>query len=1116
MSNQFITNQERLLSDVINNILPSAANLDFLVGYFYFSGFKEIYKNLSGKHVRILVGLDVEKDIVNAVRECEVITERNISRGRIRDNHNKSFIKLYNETDFFDSEENQAAFRIFLEKIKAGALEIRKTLEHNHAKLYIFENKPEFSQNGEFPGTVITGSSNLSRSGLRDRHEINVVFRDEHFKEAHDLFNELWGKAVTIADKNNFEIFHKEVVEKIWFEKLPTPYLMYIRVLDEYFSLKAKGEIISPKNIAPGVLDLKYQIDAVKQGLAVIKKHNGVIIADVVGLGKSIIASAIAYNLKMKAIVIAPPHLCDQWTDYSYDFDLTARIYSSGSIEKALEEDDDEEKVIIIDEAHKYRNENTDDYGNLHKLCQGRKIILLTATPFNNRPQDIFSMIRLFQIPAKSTIRTVDNLSYRFQELIREYKKIEKAQKEKSKTGAEIKTEVNAVARKIRDILSPVVIRRSRLDLEEIQEYKKDLALQKISFPEVQPPKLATYNLGLLSSLYLWTLEEISPAVDAVSGSEAVPDEVRGTCGRTALRPTPDEPEARCSGPGGAVPENGGGFQGVRYNPAQYLKKEHKPAYAEEFTGLKGEEAIGMLEQGQANLAIFMRRLLVRRFESSIYSFRRSLEFIIKSSEKIKNYYDKLGKVPVYKKGDLPDVETLLDSTGDELVNIDEVLAKQLERGLHWIEKEKLEEKFITELEKDIKLLKAVRKAWSPDAVKSDPKVADFKAILKARLKENPKRKIIVFTEFADTAAYLGEALKTGFRAFKYSSADSSKENKKIIRKNFDAGCAAEKQENNFDILVATDAMSEGINLHRAGIVFNYDMPYNPTRVIQRVGRINRVNKKVFDKLYIYNYFPTATGEDETRTKEISTLKIAMIHALMGEDTKYLTKDEDLKSFYKEQYEKFIKNDELSWDVEYRNLLTSLKSGRPELIAQADNIPPRTKIRRTVSKGKNGVLVFAQKGGEFTFSFGPDPRESRSMSPEDALKLFEAKPEEKPQPLSKAFEPIYKNIKQNLFAGKTQVPFDKGKRDAAEKVRALKDKLPARRDYLEDLLTVIEKLDSLPARYLKFIRSISEKKLDADMAELVKQVPHKYLTGLLNQADKIDEGEEILILAEEF
>ncbi|KAF0127737.1 MAG: helicase domain protein [Elusimicrobia bacterium] len=1090
MSHQFITNQERLLSDVINNILPSAARLYFLVGYFYFSGFKEIYKNLDGRHVRILVGLDAEKDIINAVRECETLTGRNISRGRIRDNHNKWFVKLYNETDFFDSGESQEAFRTFLEKIKTGSLEIRKTLEPNHAKLYIFENKPEFSQKGDFPGTVITGSSNLSRAGLRDRHEINVVFRDEHFKEAKELFEALWKTAVTIADKNNFEFFRKEVIEKIWFGKLPTPYLMYIRVLDEYFSIKARGEIELPADITRNkFLNLKYQTDAVKQGLEIIKKHNGVIIADVVGLGKSIIASAITYNLKTKAIVIAPPHLCDQWdSDYRYMFNLNARVYSSGSIEKALEEDDGGEKVIIVDEAHKYRNENTDDYANLHKLCQGKKVILLTATPFNNRPQDIFAMIRLFQIPARSTIRTVDNLSCRFQELIREYKKIEKAQKEKSKTALEIKAEVNAVARKIRDILSPIVIRRSRIDLQEIEEYKTDLALQKISFPEVKPPELATYNLGSLSALYRRTLEEISPD----SGK--------------------------------------GGFQGVRYNPAHYLKKEHKLEYAEEFTGLKGAEAIGLLEQGQANLAIFMRRLLVRRFESSIHSFRRSLGFIIHSSEKVKEYYDKLGKVPVYKKGDLPAVETLIDSTGDELENIDELLAGHLERGLHFIEKEKLEDKFIKELEKDIKLLKDVRKDWS--AVKNDPKVDDFKAILKTRLKENSRRKIIVFTEFADTAAYLGEAVKGDFRVFKYSSSDAGKENKKTIRKNFDAGYPAEKQMDDFDILIATDAMSEGINLHRAGIVFNYDIPYNPTRVIQRVGRINRVNKKVFDKLYIYNYFPTATGEDETRTKEISTLKIAMIHALMGEDTRYLTRDEDLKSFYKEQYDKFIKDDERSWDVDYRNLLASLRSGRPELITQAENIPPRTKIRRTVSKGnacasavtrasghqtaRTGVLVFAQKGGEFTFSFGPSAQEAGPMSPEEALKLFEAEAEEKPQPLSKAFEPIYKNIKKNLFAGKSQVPFDKGKRDATDKLRALKESLPVHRDYLEDLLTVIEKLDSLPAHYLKFIRAISEKKLDADVAELLRQVPHKYLAGLLNQANSVDEGEELLILAEEF
>ena len=101
-----------------------------------------------------------------------------------------------------------------------------------------------------------------------------------------------------------------------------------------------------------------------------------------------------------------------------YNFDFNAKVYGSGSIEKALEEEtDDEEKLIIVDEAHKYRNEKTKDYANLHRLCQGNKVILLTATPYNNAPKDIFSMIKLFQIPAKSTIRTVSNLSYSFRKI---------------------------------------------------------------------------------------------------------------------------------------------------------------------------------------------------------------------------------------------------------------------------------------------------------------------------------------------------------------------------------------------------------------------------------------------------------------------------------------------------------------------------------------------------------------------------------------------------------------------------------------------------------------------------------------------------------------------------
>src|SRR4030042_6754903 len=114
MTTQFITNQEKLLSDVINNILPSAKNLYFLVGYFYFSGFQEIYEKVVDKNVKVLVGLEIDQDLTNKIREFEVLSEANIPRGLIRDNYYKSLVQLFNETDFFDSEENQNAFKLFL------------------------------------------------------------------------------------------------------------------------------------------------------------------------------------------------------------------------------------------------------------------------------------------------------------------------------------------------------------------------------------------------------------------------------------------------------------------------------------------------------------------------------------------------------------------------------------------------------------------------------------------------------------------------------------------------------------------------------------------------------------------------------------------------------------------------------------------------------------------------------------------------------------------------------------------------------------------------------------------------------------------------------------------
>ena len=1079
MSHQFITNQEKLLSEVFNNILPSSQSLYFLVGYFYFSGFEEIYKNVGDKNIQILIGLDAEKDLFNKIREFEVIDGINLSRGDVRKKFNESLVNIFNDTDFFDSISKQEAFRIFIEKIKNSTLEIRKSLHPNHSKLYLFENKPEYSQGGEFPGTLITGSSNLSHSGLRGRHEINVVFRDEHFKEGLDLFKSLWNEAVKIVDKDNFNDFHKDVIQKIWIDKLPNPYLLYIRVLLEYFSIAKRDNIAMPSDITgEKYRDLKYQIDAVSKAISIIDQHNGVIIADVVGLGKSIIASAIAYNMKLGAIIIAPPHLIPQWQDYSYDFNFRTKIYSSGKIEQALEENNnDEQKLIIIDEAHKYRNEDTTDYANLHKLCQKNKVILLSATPFNNRPQDIFALIRLFQITTKSTIRTVDNLSYQFRDLVKEFKKIKESQKKKTKSDTQIKSEIEVLADKIRDILSPLIIRRSRIDLDQIEEYREDLKHQKISFPKVNDPEVLEYKLGNLTDLYIKTFYTIAPE------------------------------------------EEGKGFLGARYMPAVYIKniEKYKEKISAEF------DDVNLFKQSQRNIAGFMKHLLVRRFESSIDAFYKSLDSMIRSSEYVKEWYERLEKVPIYKKGNLPSIDELfeLEDGDSELdlarINFDEQLSGFIEKGLFLIDKKELTLGFIRDLDKDIALLKSIKKEWFGKGYPDDPKLKDFKAILKKKLKEMPSRKIVVFTEFSDTASYLFDQLKDDFRVFKYSSSDSSVYNKLTLKRNFDAGIKQEQQLNDFDILVATDAISEGFNLHRAGIVFNYDIPYNPTRVIQRVGRINRINKKVFNELFIYNFFPSAEGQKHTFVTQITALKLAMIQALIGEDTKVLTKDEELRSYFVDKFREEMNEQESkkSWDNKYQNELSRLRKTNPELITEANNLPRRIRIKRTEEKEPKGVLVFGKKGNDYIFKLGSTPLEFVTLNARAAIELFQANISEKSEPVSKEFEAIYQTVKENLFQKKNEVALDKGKRETIDKIKYFIDHKNGDTDYIKDLLFVVAELDSLPELYHKQIRRISTKSLDKDINVLMKDVPHSYLMDIIHKSESIDEAEENLILAEE-
>lgn len=1080
MSSSFITNKEKFLSDIINGILPKTNAVDILVGYFYYSGYIQLSENLKDKQIRILVGLDVDLQISKHIREVEAIRSGLVSRSIIKEEYYKQFVSIFNESDFLDTAEKLEQFKMFYGKILDGTLEIRKTLEPCHSKMYLFAYNDLVNEGGELPGVLITGSSNLSYQGLKGRLELNARFNDKQdYDEGKKLFDELWDSSVAIVSKNNLDEWNNKVMARIWYDKIYSPYLMYIRVLKEYFNIPTSNNILTPHDITEGrYANLRYQTDAVQMALNALNNHNGAIVADVVGLGKSVIASTIARNLRLRTIIVCPPHLYKQWEGYRDEFGFTASVFSAGKIEDAVSHyqelvKDGEQFLIIIDEAHRFRNEYTQDYALLHNLCSGNKVLLLTATPFNNQPADIYALIKLFQIPSRSTLKTVENLGAAFKDLIDKYKTLRDAQKAGKASDEEIKAEVNNIAKKIRTIISPLVVRRSRLDLQGIPEYADDLKQQNIQLVLPNDPVELEYDLSELKDLYLSTL-------DRINKSEGSSDAVYR-------------------------------FKAARYSPALYIHEELRDKLAKELedkTGVKFNLLLGR----QANISSFMRHLLVARFESSVAAFQASLGYMIQSSEHMLRWIEKRHKIPVFKKGNLPDVEAFYESSDDGMEEFEELFEKYESRGFFEIDMKYVKDDFVTDVEDDIQLLKNLREQWfgKDNTVKSDPKLDSFIRIVRKQMNDEPNRKLIVFSEFADTVNYLGEALAdAGLPVMKYTSADASPTNKDRIRANFDAGLKPTLQQNDFHILVATDAISEGYNLHRAGAIFNYDIPYNPTRVIQRIGRINRINKKVFDELYIYNYFPTDVGEAETRTKEISTLKMAMIHAIMGEDTKALTKEEDLQAYFKDRYRKeFARSEETSWDTPYRKLLNSLKG--TEVYDQAMEIPHRARTARNVDKSKKGVLMFGRKGDDFVFKIGDTMTTPIMIPAEEAIALFEAEKDEKPVDLSHGFDVVYQKVKVSLFSGDVTERNEKDLLNALAKIKILLKNQLLPKDYLSDLIQVI-KADALSGYEIRYINQLAPK----DAAKLPLQISTEYVARIINSQNKVDDNEETLILSEE-
>jgi ERCC4-related helicase len=336
-------------------------------------------------------------------------------------------------------------------------------------------------------------------------------------------------------------------------------------------------------------------------------------------------------------------------------------------------------------------------------------------------------------------------------------------------------------------------------------------------------------------------------------------------------------------------PEEGGRFHGAIYIPIKY---ETGYVPEEDNAGSPEENFIYLY---QKNLYDFMRRLLVKRFESSFKAFYESLKNFKDVHQKALDFAERTGKFILDRKL----MEKLVGATDEQVEKALNDYKEDLEKGeinkkyhkIYEIDKFKEKEKFFQHIKEDIELFEELRqKVEELGLLKEDPKAKRLIEGIKEFLKN--KIKVVVFTEYVDTAEHLKELLEREFNGKVLSAIGQiSKRTQEEILKNFDA--QYKDPEDKYHILITTDKLSEGINLNRAGVVINYDIPWNPVRVIQRVGRINRIGGKVYEEIFIVNFFPTEKGADISKSREIAQTKMFMIHNVLGEDAKIFSPEEE-------------------------------------------------------------------------------------------------------------------------------------------------------------------------------------------------------------------------------
>ncbi len=593
---------------------------------------------------------------------------------------------------------------------------------------------------------------------------------------------------------------------------------------------------------------------------------------------------------------------------------------SIGKLDDILEKGVEKFKNIIIDEAHRFRTETNMTYEKLAEICRGKRVILVTATPYNNSPKDILSEVKLFQNTKKSTIPNLPDLEGFFGGLAKNLKGLDR-----QKDNNEYLTVVKENSKEIREkVLKYLMVRRTRTEI--VKYFENDLQKQGLHFPDVAAPAPLYYELN---------------------------DEEDKTFTRT-------------------MEMLAGDFKYARYTPLLYLKD-----------GLDQLEA-----QSQKNMGKFMKILLIKRLESSFFAFKNSIGRFIHSYELFIKEFEKgnvyTSKDHIYK------IFEYLESDDDKAIE------QLIDAGKAYkFSSSEFKPEFIELLKSDLLILQDIQRLWA--RITRDPKLISLLNVLSANalLKSN---KIILFSESKETAEYITENINKAHKnqALCFSGG-SSAGLREVVIANFDA--KAKRQKDDYRILVATEVLSEGVNLHRSNIVINYDIPWNPTRMMQRVGRINRVDTR-FDTIYTFNFFPTKQSNDEIKLREAAEAKINAFLTLLGGDAALLTDGEPIGSH--ELFNRLVSKTTLTGEDEsetselkYLTLIKNIRDNDPDLFEQIKRLPKKGRSAKAKTQLAGSLVTYFRKGKVQKFFIAGDGLQADELDFISAAQILESAADEK-------------------------------------------------------------------------------------------------------------------------